>query len=203
MPKVLIAEPDDGVRAVLGESFRASHWTFAEATTGEETIALARTAQPDIILIEPSLPGNGIAVLRHLRADAATCHLPFVVLTGFFHARWERDLWALNAGRILLKPIYPSEIIAELQAALHCAAALLRPEAQAITVVGDLNSFLSGHAAEEGVQSNGNGKGNGHVPIANGNGNANGNAPTANGKQVLKHVVRLLPTDQWPLHLPA
>lgn len=179
MPKVLIAEPDEQVRTVLRESFRASHWTFVEATTGDETIALARGAKPDIVLIEPSLPGDGIAVLRHLRAEPATRHLPFVVLTGFFHAEWARDLWRLSPGRILLKPMYPSEILAELQVALSGATLLpSRCDAPSATVVGDLRGFVDGHAAlvEE------------HV-------NGNGHAVSANGNHVLQHDVAR--TDLW------
>ena len=118
MPKVLIAEPDEHIRAVLGESLQYSEWTWTEATTSEETIALARSGRPDIILIEPAMPGDVIAALRRLRAEPATHNLPFVVHAGSLDEACARHLRELRPRCILRKPTYPSEIIAELRAAL-------------------------------------------------------------------------------------
>src|SRR5438270_4571850 len=50
---------------------------------GEEGLRLARTARPDIILLDMMLPGmDGTGVLRKLKQDASTAHIPVVVLTG-------------------------------------------------------------------------------------------------------------------------
>ncbi len=51
----------------------------ADATTG---IALARKHQPDLILMDISLPGmDGLAATRALKDDKSTWHIPVVALT--------------------------------------------------------------------------------------------------------------------------
>lgn len=52
------------------------------ATEGQRGIEIARTARPDLILIDINLPGiSGIDVLKLLRADPATTHIPVVAIS--------------------------------------------------------------------------------------------------------------------------
>ena len=68
--RILIADDHhlirDGVRAILEAE---AGWTVCgEASTGPETIEKALELQPDVILLDYSLPGmNGLEVTRHLR----------------------------------------------------------------------------------------------------------------------------------------
>lgn len=50
--------------------------------TGPEGLALARAHQPNLILLDMSLPGmDGWAVVRHLKADANLAHVPVIAMT--------------------------------------------------------------------------------------------------------------------------
>ena len=77
-----------------------------QARTAEEGLHQARTALPDIILMDLSLPGmDGLAATKLLRANPATADLPIIALTA--HAMKGDEESALKAGcdGYLAKPI--------------------------------------------------------------------------------------------------
>ncbi len=77
--------------------------TAMEAETGME---LARSHQPELILMDVSLPGmDGLAATQKLKADPATRNIPVVALTA--HAMKGDEEKALAAGcqGYLTKPI--------------------------------------------------------------------------------------------------
>jgi CheY-like chemotaxis protein len=92
------------VRAVLGPSYR-----FVEAADGTEALASVREFEPDVIVLDVMLPGvSGLDVLRTLRADEATAHIPVVVITAWSHA--EAEAWTAGADRFVSKPFDPDEL---------------------------------------------------------------------------------------------
>jgi CheY-like chemotaxis protein len=107
-PTILVCDDDpplrELVRAVLGPSYR-----FVEAADGTEALASVRELVPDLIVLDVMLPGmSGIDVLRTLRADEATSHIPVVVITAWSHA--EADAWTAGADRFVSKPFDPDEL---------------------------------------------------------------------------------------------
>jgi PAS domain S-box-containing protein len=92
------------------------------AKDGNLGIQLARTNQPDVILMDINLPGiGGIEALRILRADPATAHIPVVALSA---NAMPRDIEkGLQAGffRYLTKPIKVDEFMQTLDVALEFA----------------------------------------------------------------------------------
>ena len=55
-----------------------------EAQTAEDAIALARSHEPDMILMDIQLPGmDGLDALAALRADVVTAAIPVVAFTAF------------------------------------------------------------------------------------------------------------------------
>ena len=55
-----------------------------EAQTAEDAIALARSREPDMILMDIQLPGmDGLDALETLRADVVTADIPVVAFTAF------------------------------------------------------------------------------------------------------------------------
>jgi len=82
------------------------------AIDGIRGVELARTCQPDVILMDINLPGiSGIDALKILREDKATAHIPVVALSA---NAIPRDIQkGLEAGffRYLTKPIKVSEFM--------------------------------------------------------------------------------------------
>jgi CheY-like chemotaxis protein len=86
-------------------------------------IQLARTYQPDVILMDINLPGiSGFGALKILHEDPATAHIPIMALSA---NAVPRDIEkGLEAGffRYLTKPIKVLEFMDALDVALHYAA---------------------------------------------------------------------------------
>ena len=99
------------------------------AKDGRSGIDLARSAQPDVILMDINLPGiSGITALHMLAGDAATAHIPVVALSA---NAMPRDIEkGLEAGffQYLTKPIKLAVFMHTLDLALLHASAKPGPQ---------------------------------------------------------------------------
>ncbi len=94
------------------------------AEDGTRGIALARTHQPKVILMDINLPGiSGVQALKILRADPATAHIPVLAISA--NAMPHDIKVGLEAGffRYLTKPIRVNEFMNALDMALEAAEA--------------------------------------------------------------------------------
>ena len=97
------------------------------AVNGNGGIEIARSSQPDVILMDINLPDiNGVEALKILRSDAATAHIPVVAISA---NAMPRDIKkGLQAGffRYITKPIKVNEFMDALDEALEFAE--IKPE---------------------------------------------------------------------------
>jgi signal transduction histidine kinase/AmiR/NasT family two-component response regulator len=94
------------------------------AKDGRSGIELARSAQPDVVLMDINLPGiSGVTALRILLADAATAHIPVVALSANAMPRDIEKGLAAGFFRYLTKPIKLDEFLHTLDLALEHASA--------------------------------------------------------------------------------
>ena len=101
---------------------RRSDITLLTAVNGTLGVAVARTAQPTVILMDIHLPGiSGIDALKILREDPATAHIPVVALSA--NAMPHDIATGLEEGffRYLTKPIKVKEFMDTLNVALEYA----------------------------------------------------------------------------------
>jgi CheY-like chemotaxis protein len=90
------------------------------AVNGTAGIELARTGAPDVILLDINLPGiSGLEVLKILREDPATTHIPVVALSANAMRRDIELGLELGFFRYLTKPIKVNEFMATLDVALE------------------------------------------------------------------------------------
>ena len=86
-------------------------------------IQMARTYQPDVILMDINLPGlSGFGALKILHDDPATAHIPIMALSANAMARDIEKGLAAGFFRYLTKPIEVSEFMDALDVALLRAA---------------------------------------------------------------------------------
>ncbi|WP_426100263.1 PAS domain S-box protein [Massilia sp. TSP1-1-2] len=113
---------------------RRSDLKLLTAINGHLGIVMARSYQPDVILMDINLPGlSGFGALKILLNDPATAHIPVIALSA---NAVPRDIErGMDAGffRYLTKPIKVVEFMDALDVALHFAQQNgLAPEVDAI-----------------------------------------------------------------------
>jgi len=82
MPKILLVEDNEMNRDMLSRRLQRKGYIVVTAHDGEQGHLLAHSENPDIILMDISLPVmDGWEVTRLLKADAATRHIPIIALT--------------------------------------------------------------------------------------------------------------------------
>jgi len=80
MNRILIAEDESRIASFLEKGLRANGFTTSVAAEGQEALALARSGDFDLLILDIGLPGkDGFEILRELRAYDS--HLPVIVLT--------------------------------------------------------------------------------------------------------------------------
>ncbi len=122
--RTLLCVEDNPANLMLVEKLleRRPDIRLLSARDGHQGIEMARTARPDVILMDINLPGiNGIQAMKILADAAATAHIPVIALSA---NAMPRDIAkGLEAGffRYLTKPIKVGEFMDTLDEALALA----------------------------------------------------------------------------------
>lgn len=80
---VLVADDEEDIRSLIAGHLRRAGHQVLEAADGEQALQAARAEQPpSLVLLDIRMPRlDGLGVLRALRDDEATRHLPVVMMT--------------------------------------------------------------------------------------------------------------------------
>lgn len=114
--KMLVVDDSPTIRAVLGKMLGQDGYTVQKAVDGESAIELAKAEQPELIFLDIVLPGiNGFAVLRALRHDPLTQHIPIVMISGNQQATEQFYVQRFGADDFIKKPFGQRDV----QQAVH------------------------------------------------------------------------------------
>ena len=107
--KILIVDDDDDIREVARVSLEAvGGWDVLIAGSGIEGLAQAKAGQPDAILLDVMMPDmDGPTTFQRLQADAATRHIPVILLTAKVQAADHLQFAELGVSGVLAKPFDP------------------------------------------------------------------------------------------------
>jgi two-component system, cell cycle response regulator DivK len=114
-PLILIVEDFDDAREMYREYLDFSGFRVETARDGREAIDKAREIDPDLILMDLSLPViDGWEATRRLKGDPKTAHLIIVALSA--HALAAEGERAREAGcdGFIAKPCLPSDLVAQM-----------------------------------------------------------------------------------------
>jgi two-component system, OmpR family, response regulator len=102
--KVLIAEDDDWLRELLGFLLADEGLTPVEASSGPETLSVAREQRPNVIVLDVGLPGrSGFDVLAELRDVSSTRDTPVLLVSG--QTNIHESGHAFDADGVFHKPL--------------------------------------------------------------------------------------------------
>jgi len=114
---VLVLVVDDDIALADMIQSMLKHYGYRVRTTSDsrEALELARSLMPDLILCDTIMPGQtGGEVVFSLKADAATAHIPVILMTG-----GARTFEEIACAGFLGKPFTPTELKAAVENVLR------------------------------------------------------------------------------------
>lgn len=117
MTKILLVEDNEMNRDMLSRRLMKKRYDVVIAVDGQQGLDMAHSEQPDIILLDMSLPVmDGWTAAGHLKSDPATKDIPIIALTA--HAMAGDREKALEAGcdDYDTKPVEFKRLLGKIQA---------------------------------------------------------------------------------------
>ena len=116
---ILCADDDADMRMILEVALGTiGGWQVTLVADGEEALAAAREARPDLILLDASMAGvDGPGAVALFRADPRLADIPIVFVTGHASESDQARFRQLGALDVIAKPFDPTTLAARIRAA--------------------------------------------------------------------------------------
>jgi DNA-binding response OmpR family regulator len=145
--QALVIEDAPDMRLIATRLLRTKGFEVAEAEDGERGLALARELDPDLILLDLSLPRlDGLEVCRRLR-DFSDAYI--VIVTGREDELDKIEGLTVGADDYVTKPYSPRELAARIHAMLRRPRTAIEHPATA-RLVGNLSIDVGARAVKVG-----------------------------------------------------
>jgi len=120
MTKILLVEDNEMNRDMLSRRLQRKGYEVAMAVDGEEGVAMAASATPDLILMDMSLPVlNGWDATRRIKADPALARIPVIALTAHAMASDREQALAAGCDSYETKPIDLPQLLEKIESLLR------------------------------------------------------------------------------------
>jgi DNA-binding response OmpR family regulator len=124
--KILVVDDEPDIVELLEFNLKAEGYEVITARTGLEALDRARTALPDLIVLDLMLPElDGVAVSEILHSLPSTALIPVIMLTA-----WKTEIsrmigLATGADDYVTKPFSPRDLVTRIKSALSANATRL------------------------------------------------------------------------------
>ena len=119
MQTILIADDDEGIRALIETTLESPDCRVLLAEDGDTALALARRELPDLVILDWMMPQlTGPEVAERLHCDPLTAEIPIVLLTGMAREENRKRGLATGALAYLIKPFSPLQLLQIVQQVL-------------------------------------------------------------------------------------
>lgn len=138
MPRhtILVVDDETSIREMLVISLESAGYNVLQAENAKTAHSLVLDKHPDLILLDWMMPvTTGLELLRRLKRDEMTDHIPVIMLTA--KAEESSKISGLDSGAddYIAKPFSPRELLSRVKAILRRVS---REELKDTIVVGDL-----------------------------------------------------------------
>ncbi|HEV8240444.1 MAG TPA: response regulator [Thermoanaerobaculia bacterium] len=156
--RVLVVEDDPTVYDVIARHLNDGGWVPVRARTGDDALKLARGVRPAAVTLDLVIPGiDGLGVLRALRADPETRHIPVIIISvldnrelgltlgadDYFVKPVDRDALLDRLGALVPREVGGRVLVIDDDPALHELVAAGLPERYRL---------LHAHTGRDGVE---------------------------------------------------
>jgi CheY-like chemotaxis protein len=106
MRLILVVDDSADHLAMLSLDLQQEGYRVVTATNGEEAVSVATSTQPDLILMDISMPTlDGLGATRRMRENGALRVIPIVAVTAFGTEGFQRAAYDAGVAGYLTKPI--------------------------------------------------------------------------------------------------
>jgi two-component system sensor histidine kinase/response regulator len=142
--RILVIEDDPAIRATLIDILELNNYRVVHAANGAEGFALARSARPDVILTDLSMPTlDGFTLIAALRAEESTRPIPVIIISASVEPERMRRGMDLGAEDFIVKPFTEEQVLRSIRARLEKKALLDELDAFSHTVAHDLKNPIA------------------------------------------------------------
>jgi two-component system, cell cycle response regulator DivK len=123
MPRILLVEDNEMNRDMLSRRLIRSGYEVFLAVDGQQGADMALSEQPDLILMDMSLPViDGWEATRRIKADDATRRIPIIALTAHAMAGDREKAMEVGCEDYDTKPVEMSRLLGKIAALLKSTA---------------------------------------------------------------------------------
>lgn len=117
MTKVIIVIDDEqGIREQVAEILELEGYEAFATANGREGLEMIDKTPPDLVITDLMMPElSGFDVIRQLRQQSSTAHIPVLVISGSSVEVDVRELFALGADKYLSKPFDTTQLIKSIE----------------------------------------------------------------------------------------
>jgi two-component system OmpR family response regulator len=113
VPRIFIAEDDDGILDLLVTRLRIAGYHTTQEKDGVAALEAIRRNPPSACILDVNMPRmDGFQVLKRLRADPLTAHVPVLILTARRAPDDIKTAIRLGATDYLSKPFNDEQLLA-------------------------------------------------------------------------------------------
>ena len=125
MTTILIVDDEPKIVQLARDYLEQAGFTVLSAADGTAALAAARSARPDLIVLDLGLPGtDGLDVTRHVRRES---NVPIIMLTARGEESDKLVGLELGADDYIVKPFSPKELVARVRSVLRRAEGAAAP----------------------------------------------------------------------------
>ena len=154
---ILVADDSTTIRKIVEMALKASPYQIVEASSARSTMD-ALGGNPDVVLLDYFMPdGSGYEVCRAIKNNAATRHIPVVMMGGSYKNFDENQARQSGANGVVAKPFKVDELLSALSQALsEQDSSASSPQARgSSSPAPPPNPFGGGSASRGGLSSPG------------------------------------------------
>lgn len=125
MPRILSVEDDPDFQRLIESALQGEGFELHCAYDGPQGRDMALAISPDLILMDMMLPGlSGLEVIKLLKENEATRHVPIIVLTAFpaIDGFFESEVKSHGASLYMRKPVHFDTLVKVIRRLLAPAA---------------------------------------------------------------------------------
>ena len=112
MKRILVAEDQEDLRAILRDYLTASGYAVIEAVDGRESIAKAASEHPDLVLMDIQLPVlDGYEATRQIKELPGLATVPIIAVSSFAMKGDEEKARASGCDDYVTKPYSPVDLL--------------------------------------------------------------------------------------------